>query len=86
MLLSQRFWLVFTCLAMFQIGTMQQLFAEGLNEDDFRRLHKELQQSTDAPWKTIPWKIALLDARKTALAEDKPIFIWAMDGHPIGCT
>ncbi|MFT5526375.1 MAG: hypothetical protein ACI9HK_004351 [Pirellulaceae bacterium] len=86
MLQSQRFSLALICLAIIQLGTAQQLVAEGFGEDDFRRLHAELQQSKDAPWRTIPWKIALLDARKTALAENKPIFIWAMDGHPLGCT
>jgi hypothetical protein len=52
---------------------------------EFRSLHKQLQP-TDEPWRTIPWKIALLDAQKTAAKSRKPIFIWAMDGHPLGCT
>ena len=63
------------------------LFAgEGLSEDDFRRLHKKLQSSKKDPWRTIPWKISLLDAQRAAVSEKKPIFIWAMDGHPLGCT
>ena len=63
------------------------LFAwEGLSEADFRRLHKELQVSGKDPWRTIPWKISLLDAQRAAVSEKKPIFIWAMDGHPLGCT
>ena len=86
MLQSKKISLVLICLAMLQISFAQRLIAEEFNEDDFRRLHAELQQSKNAPWQTIPWKIALLDARKTALAENKPIFIWAMDGHPLGCT
>ena len=59
---------------------------EGLSEADFRRLHKELQVSVKDPWRTIPWKISLLDAQRAAVSEKKPIFIWAMDGHPLGCT
>ena len=59
---------------------------EGLSEADFRRLHKELQVSGKDPWRTIPWKISLLDAQRAAVSEKKPIFIWAMDGHPLGCT
>lgn len=53
--------------------------------DNWRELHTELQPA-DEPWRTIPWKIALLDAQKTAAEEKKPLFIWAMDGHPLGCT
>ena len=59
---------------------------EELSETDFRRLHKELQASAKDPWRTIPWKISLLDAQRIAVAQKKPIFIWAMDGHPLGCT
>ena len=57
-----------------------------LNETEFRRLHKELQPDPDAAWLTIPWKISLLDAQRTAAERKKPLFIWAMDGHPLGCT
>lgn len=56
-----------------------------LTHAEFLELHKELQP-TDEPWRTIPWKIALLDAQRTAAQSKKPIFIWAMDGHPLGCT
>ena len=62
------------------------LFAEGLSEVEFDRLHKKLQASSEAPWRTIPWRISLLDAQRAAVSEKKPIFIWAMDGHPLGCT
>lgn len=60
--------------------------AEELDEDRFRELHAQLQTDGKAPWRTIPWKIGLLDAQQTAAREGKPIFIWAMDGHPLGCT
>lgn len=56
-----------------------------LTHEEFIRLHEELQPG-DSPWRTIPWKIDLLDAQRAAAKEHKPIFIWAMDGHPLGCT
>jgi hypothetical protein len=28
----------------------------------------------------------LLEAQRIAAEAKKPIFIWAMDGHPLGCT
>ncbi len=62
------------------------LYAGELSEADVLRLHKKLQVSGKATWRTIPWKISLLDAQRAAVSEKKPIFIWAMDGHPLGCT
>jgi hypothetical protein len=37
-------------------------------------------------WRTIPWKVSLIEAQAIAVRDRKPIFIWAMDGHPLGCT
>ncbi len=62
------------------------LAAGELTDSEFRRLHAELQPAPDEAWLTIPWKISLLDAQKAAAEQQKPIFIWAMDGHPLGCT
>lgn len=59
--------------------------AERLTESEFRALHAELQQQ-DAPWRSVPWNISLLDAQNQAAESGKPLFIWAMDGHPLGCT
>lgn len=57
-----------------------------LDEPTFRKLHKQLQPSLTEPWRSIPWKISLLDAQREAARVKKPLFIWAMDGHPLGCT
>jgi hypothetical protein len=37
-------------------------------------------------WTEIPWLTNLSEARKKAAAEGKPILLWEMDGHPLGCT
>ena len=58
----------------------------GLTEAEFQKLHRELQPDPKAMWQTIPWKTSVLDAQAAAAREGKPIFIWAMDGHPLGCT
>ena len=59
---------------------------EVLTEQRFRLLHKQLQPAADELWRTIPWRTSLLKAQQIAITEKKPIFIWAMDGHPLGCT
>lgn len=40
----------------------------------------------DAAWRSIPWELDLLKAQRLAIEKSKPIFIWSMDGHPLGCT
>ena len=66
--------------------TNDSAVAAELTDAEFRRLHKLLRPAPDEAWRTIPWKIAMLDAQRSAVEEKKPIFIWAMDGHPLGCT
>lgn len=60
--------------------------ATELTKEKAAELHRQLKPSDDELWRTIPWKIRLLDAQQQAAKERKPIFIWAMDGHPLGCT
>ena len=37
-------------------------------------------------WQTIPWQTDLWEARSLAARQGKPIFLWAMNGNPLGCT
>lgn len=37
-------------------------------------------------WLAIPWETDLTVARRKAVAQNRPIFLWEMDGHPLGCT
>jgi hypothetical protein len=37
------------------------------------------------PFETIPWQTSLWEARTLAAKEGKPILLWEMDGHPLGC-
>jgi len=34
----------------------------------------------------IPWETNLMRARRTAAAREVPLFVWMMNGHPLGCT
>ena len=34
----------------------------------------------------LPWMTDLLEARKKAATEGKPLFVWVGDGHPLGWT
>jgi hypothetical protein len=37
-------------------------------------------------WMEIPWEPNLAKARERAAQEGKPLLMWIMDGHPLGCT
>ncbi len=37
-------------------------------------------------WTEIGWQPDLIAARRTAARENKPLLLWIMDGHPLGCT
>lgn len=37
-------------------------------------------------WLEIPWEADLSVAREKAKEEGRPIFMWAMNGDPLGCV
>ncbi len=37
-------------------------------------------------WAAIPWRTSLWEARREAARAGKPIVLWEMDGHPLGCV
>lgn len=66
------------------LAVLLMLLQAPLAETEFQRLHRELQPPKGELWRTIPWKISLLEASEAAVRERKPIFVWAMHGHPLG--
>jgi hypothetical protein len=60
--------------------------APPLTDEDMARLTKTIRPMTgEDPFATIPWETNLWEARVKAAAEGKPILLWEMDGHPLGC-
>jgi hypothetical protein len=61
--------------------------AEPIEPADFAALHTLIQPKQDeSAWLSIPWQTDLWQAREKAAAAGKPILLWEMDGHPLGCT
>jgi hypothetical protein len=53
----------------------------------FKALHQKVAPHGQGEgWATIPWQTDLRAARRLALREGKPLMMWVMDGHPLGCT
>lgn len=61
------------------------LVPDGITVEEFQKLHRDLQPAKDEAWRSVPWKIDLLEVRERSAREKKPIFIWSMDGNPLGC-
>lgn len=40
----------------------------------------------DERWREIPWIPSLWTGLQTADEKQKPLFIWAMNGDPLGCV
>ena len=68
------------------LGLVLALGADGgLTREEFARLHEKLKPPTDEAWRSVPWKVSLVEAQHLAAKEKKPILIWSMDGNPLGC-
>ncbi len=58
-----------------------------LSDTSFQHWFDFIRPSADeAAWQAIPWRTNLLDALRDAQEADKPILLWAMNGHPLSCT
>jgi hypothetical protein len=55
--------------------------------DQFATLHALIRPAAgEDQWAAVPWRTNLWQARQEAAAQGKPILLWEMDGHPLGCT
>ena len=53
----------------------------------FDQLHTFIKPKIEElRWTEIPWEIDLGHARQKAALQNRPLFIWAMNGNPLGCT
>ncbi len=61
--------------------------AEPIKLAQFEKLHALIKpQADEEKFMQIPWLTNLWEARKQAAADGKPILLWEMDGHPLGCV
>lgn len=61
--------------------------AEPIAPDKFAAIHAVIKpHAGEGKWADLPWLSSLWEARRQAATEGKPILLWEMDGHPLGCT
>ncbi|MAE75493.1 MAG: hypothetical protein CMJ85_01335 [Planctomycetes bacterium] len=58
-----------------------------LSEDNFSAWRDPLRPAAkEIRWQRIPWLSSFAAGLRRANAEDKPVLVWVMNGHPLGCT
>ncbi len=79
-------WLAFAGLSL--LVNLAGVRAQGpISREQFDRLVQVIAPRPDEQkWLQIPWQTSLWEARRQAAAAGKPILLWEMDGHPLGCT
>ena len=55
-------------------------------EDPLRWLERIKPTGAEQGWHSIGWLASLWDGVEEAHRARKPILLWAMNGHPLGCT
>ena len=45
-----------------------------------------LPSEKDTRWRQVPWITSLREGMQIAAEKKKPMFIWAMNGDPLGCV
>jgi hypothetical protein len=75
-------------IALAMIGaTTSSLVSDSITPDQFTKLHALIKpKASEQKWEQIPWLVSLGEARQRGAAEGKPVLLWEMDGHPLGCT
>jgi hypothetical protein len=67
--------------------TLQAFAAEPIAPGQVTKLKALIEPGPgEEKWTEIPWLTNLWDARRKAATEGKPILLWEMDGHPLGCV
>lgn len=62
-------------------------FANELSNASYEGIKRHiLPDAEDEAWRKIPWRTTFWQGVMDANKEDKPILLFAMNGHPFGCT
>lgn len=58
-----------------------------LNDENYQAWRDHiLPESSELAWEQIAWLTTFQDGILAAHTEDKPLLLWTMNGHPLGCT
>lgn len=58
-----------------------QLFAQQRDDTWIRKRVAEIKESDNSEWRKIGWSESLREAEKSAKDEDRPVFLFTLDGN-----
>lgn len=68
-------------------ATPEQVPSETTTDWDWRAvLRHVLPQAEELVWQDLPWEPSLHAGLAAGRAQDKPVLLWAMNGHPLAST
>ena len=73
-------------LALFSTAALAQAQPARLTDGEYASALAAIRPAAgEDRYTQIPWLTSLWEARQKAAREGKPILLWEMDGHPLGC-
>jgi hypothetical protein len=53
----------------------------------FEKLRDQIvPTAAELKWRALPWRPTLREGVEAAHREEKPVLLYVMNGHPLGCT
>jgi hypothetical protein len=71
----------------FALALAAPLRADDLTWANYRQRRDYIVPKTqELGFRSIPWRSSYWEAVVEAQVKEKPILLWTMNGHPLGCT
>lgn len=69
------------------VPMMLAVMASGLPASSLEaKVKSVIPTAKEERWLSIPWRTSVMEARALSQREGKPMFLWIMNGSPLGCT
>ena len=71
----------------FVYGCSFQRVGACLRKRSFAALRDQIRaEESELLWEDLPWLTSYHDGLQKAAEERRPLLLWVMNGHPLGCT
>lgn len=68
-------------------GSVVKAYRSGIKtRADFERVSEFIKNPKADKWRKIAWIPSIWDGVEASQVRNKPMFIWAMNGDPLGCV
>ena len=58
-----------------------------LTENNYANIREQVSpKQSELAWAQIPWRPSFHAGVADAQVQGKPVLLWVMNGHPLGCT